>query len=145
MGKSMVFNKKVMSIKIIYFVSQNFSYLFNQYNFVVIGEYKSDLNSDEVIILGCDGIRLKFTKDRGQFFLDIQSEYDLNEKWYTIDLMKYLINKEISLNSLLNQSNCNYIENNFEYILEFFKKEKIENTLSLLSEAKKIRGKKMFK
>jgi len=120
-------------------------YNFYEFRFVDSFVYKS-FDNDAMLILATNELKLKFSRDRSQLFLEFQSTFDKKKNnWYSFDLIRQLITGEDEYFSLMNADNAYFFKKNVDCILDLFSKNKVEATLEKLNRLEKKRSKKLFK
>jgi len=132
--------------EILTFILNYLDFLYKKYNFKFIdSNYSPTFGGDSYVILENEILLLRFVLDRNQLFLDFQSKI-VKEKnhWYSIELIKQIINKNEDYDSILDSKNGLFLQNNFENIIKIFNNENIKTTLQLLKELEKKRAKMLF-
>jgi hypothetical protein len=128
---------------ILKFILAYCSFLYKDWGFKFIdSEVSKSFGGDSFLVLAINGLQVRFVRDRGQLFFDFKP--DNTKVWYSIDLMRELINEEGEFHSLMDEENAIFLRDNFKKILNLFSSENLSETEKRLDELKVIRSKKLF-
>ena len=139
--------------ELLMFIANNLCFLFEKHKFTISNSISNDsFGNDSCIFMESQDIKLSMIKDRGQFFLEFNSKYDIKKNIYSVDLIIYLIkniniknlNKSDLIVSVLNEDNVLFFQENIEKIEQIFNKNMWGSTIAELNIIKKHRGKIMF-
>lgn len=105
----------------------------------------SSFGGDSVLVLTSDTLRLRFVRDRGQLFLDVQSVHQKNKKhWYSIDLIWRLITGQKQRSAELNKDYTVFLRDHLDEIERRFSANCLHETVEALGKFEQIRAKELF-
>jgi len=133
--------------KILEYLLKNLSFIYNQYEFKFVDSMtSSSFGGDGYLTLRSDYIEIRITNDRDQLFLDFRStEFDKDNEWHSVDLIKQLITGIIDDTSMLNDDIAASVKENFSRIRKLFDLEKAKDTVMQLRKLEAERAKRLFK
>ena len=122
----------------------SFLYETNRFKFVD-SLVSSSFGGDSLLVLASDTLRLRFVRDRGQLFLDVQSAHQKDKKrWYSIDLVWRLITGEKRQSAELNEDYAAFLRDHLDEIERRFSAHSVKETAEALGKFEQIRAKDLF-
>ncbi|WP_141692831.1 hypothetical protein [Leifsonia xyli] len=103
-------------------------------------------SGDAVLFVESSTIRMRFTRDRGQLFLDLSPAVGdgRSDEWYSIDLVRRLFTGRPETSSVLDASYAEFVERRIEDIEQCFEAERWPATRTELKKIKVRRAKERF-
>jgi hypothetical protein len=100
---------------------------------------------DALLFIESAALRMRFTRDRDQLFLEIQPLQAKNKNdWYSTDLLYRLLEGGPCRKALLDKETAQFVENNIKEIEKLFQPANLDDTVKKLKELKRIRAKELF-
>lgn len=131
--------------KILNFIINHCLFLFEKYGFRFIDSlYSKSFGGDAYITLESEIMKIRFTLDRGQFFIDFASSKKHKSSWYSIDLISQFITGRVELTSVIDSHYTHFFVENMAVIYDYFSEENVEETLNKLTKLAKERAKRLF-
>lgn len=106
----------------------------------------TSFGGDALLVVASDALKLRFVRDRGRLFLDMQPPWaGKTAEWYSVDLVYRLIAGERQESSELSEEYVTLVRARLAEIESLFSsKESFKATKVKLDELKRIRAKEMF-
>lgn len=132
--------------EILMFLAQHCSFLYERYEFRFVDSMvSSSFGGDAYVVLQSSDVRIRFVKDRGQFFLDLQSVGDpRKDKWYSFDLIRQLLIGGNEQRPFMEAANAEFLKSNIDEILDAFSSTSMPSTANRLRQLEKARAKRLF-
>lgn len=128
---------------ILKFLLKNCSYLYNSFGFRFVDSKVSDsFGGDALLVLANDSVQVRFVRDRGQLFFDLQPKGFKN--WYSIDLIRAMVGNQEVFKSVMDEDNAIFLKSNFKAILNSFSQGRTKGTIEKLEKLKKVRSRQLF-
>ena len=125
------------------FLISNFAFLYNDYDARFTDSRVQGLNA--MLVLEMSDLRLRFVRDRSQLFLDFQSNQQPQEdNWFSYDVVRQLITKEIVDSALLDEKKAKFVRDNIKVIAKAFSEKNKLATEKTLHKFEKARAKRLF-
>lgn len=100
---------------------------------------------DALVEIESLALRLRFTQEKGQLFLDLRPTTAENPKeWFSVDLVYRLVTGTRPASSLLDERYADFLENHLPRIEELFSEGEWQGTRASLRKLAKLRAKEMF-
>ncbi|HLL66091.1 MAG TPA: hypothetical protein VK453_10135 [Micromonosporaceae bacterium] len=101
---------------------------------------------DAVLVIVSEALRLRFVRDRGQLFLDVQPSWaGKTAEWYSVDLVYRLVTGQRQESAELNKEYVDFARVRLPEIESLFShKEAFRASKAKLDELKNLRAKEMF-
>lgn len=133
--------------EILSFILQHCSFLWSdgRYRFTDSGAAQS-FGGDAYVVISSDRLRMRFVRDRGQIFLDLQ-EVGAGEKgeWFSLDLVRRLLTDQRQDSAVMNDDYVRFFRESLAEIeSRFADKSRLADTKKHLHELKRIRAKELF-
>jgi hypothetical protein len=106
----------------------------------------TQFGGDAYLVVASDALRLRFVRDRGQLFLDLQPPWaGKTAEWYSVDLVYRLVTSRRRESAELDEDYVALVRDRLAEIESLFSnKESFEATKVELDKLKKTRTKEMF-
>jgi hypothetical protein len=132
--------------RILAFVASFMGFLWSGARFRITGSEVSTSNGgDALLLVESSGLRLRFTCDRTQLFLDLQSVAASGPReWYSIDLVRRLLLGQPEPSSLLDESFARFLGENLAEVERRLSAENWPETRPQLRALMAKRSKEMF-
>jgi len=99
---------------------------------------------DGYVVLESAALRLKFTVDRGQMLLEVQSTMKKSREWYSIDLIRQLVTGEAQPSAVFDAQYSAFLREHRGAICDAFSVQHRRATLEKLAGLEKDRERRMF-
>jgi hypothetical protein len=126
-------------------VRDNFGFLNGQYGFQEVDAVTSEHFGNEYLLLKSGDICLQWIRDRAQVFLEIKRDTDPESKFYSLDLIKHVLDGKPEFYGIVEGDNIRFIQENFAAIMDLFSAPRFADTEVKLKQAHKLRFKWMWK
>jgi hypothetical protein len=132
--------------EILEFVVKYCSFLWRGARYRIIDSaVSSSFGGDAYLTISSDEVRIRFVRDRGQLFLDLQPANPDKREWYSIDLVRRLITGERLDSAELDAGYANFLRDSFAEIeSRFADPERFPSTEAELRKLKRKRSREMF-
>lgn len=106
----------------------------------------TQFGSNASLVVASDQLRLRFVRDRGQLFLDVQSPWATKTaEWYSVDLVYRLLTDERQDSAELSEAYVDLFQTRLPEIESLFStKDSFKTTKPKLDALKALRAKEMF-
>lgn len=125
------------------FILSNCSFLHNEFGCRIVDSETDGFNA--LLVFERDALRLRFVRDRGQFFADFQnSRRRANSRWYSFGIVRHLITGDIGGSDVLNEKNVLEMRSHFSNLLALFNDGNVNETERKLALLEHERGERLF-
>lgn len=124
------------------FIIKNASFLYDEYAARFVNSQTN--GSSAFIDLQVDGLRLRFSLDRGTLTLGICSAPETTDYWYSLDVVKQMLTGKVVTTTELCAEDMNFLRSNFGHVIEAFSLNNIAMSKSKLLAIEKERARKWF-
>lgn len=131
---------------ILAFIAAHMGFLWEGARYRITGsEVATSNGGDAMLLVESEGLRLRFVRDRGQLFLDVQSSAaKLEDEWFSIDLIRRLRTGQREESAELDESYASFVREHLPEIEYQFNAEEWHLTLAKLKKLKAKRAKELF-
>ena len=100
------------------FIARYMSFLWTDGRFWVVGSPPGTaFQSNAVLVVESTNLRLRFTCDRSQLFLELQpTATELPREWYSIDLVRRLFSGDREFSSILDSTFAEFLRDNLGWV-----------------------------
>lgn len=131
--------------QILRFLLADGGYLLVEDGFRIVDSLATNVfGGDGYLVLENAALRLRFTVDRGQMFLDVQPAVKKPGAWYSIDLVRQLVEGEVEHSAVFDAHFADFLHELRSAIYEAFSPESRKATHKRLAELRKDRERRMF-
>jgi hypothetical protein len=132
--------------RILEFIARHMGYLWVGARYQIVGsQLGTTFGTDAVLLVESDGLRLRFVSDRDQLFLDLQPVGSGDPRhWYSIDLLRRLLQGQHETSALLDRSYAEFLRENLDEIEARFSAERWPSTFEDLRRLEARRAKELF-
>lgn len=126
---------------ILAFIAAHMGFLWDGARYRVTGsELATSNGGDAFLLVESDELRLRFVRDRGQLFLDLQPSFsDLDGAWFSVDLVRRLHTGQRELTAELDEGYANFVR---EYLPKIERQFGADEWLTTQAELKKLKAKR---
>ncbi len=129
--------------KLLEFLIENFSYLYNELECRFSDSQVHGSNA--VLVFEIDELRLRFVRDRSQIFADFQNKRrGAQNRWYSFGVVRQLVTDDVGGSEELDGDKALYIHQHFSEIRDLFSKVNASKTEKKLDEFEHARGERLF-
>jgi hypothetical protein len=112
---------------------------------IVDSDVSTSFGGDAFLIVTSDALRLRFVRDRGQLFLDVQDVGSAGrDDWYSLDLLWRLIKGERRNSAVLDEEYARFLRESLPSVESHFVSEHLPETTRTLHELKRARARELF-
>jgi hypothetical protein len=113
---------------------------------IVDSMVSTSFGGDAFLVIASDELRLRFVRDKGQLFLEVQPPWaGKTAEWYSVDLVYRLIIGQRQESAELSEEYVAFMQARLPEIeSSFSSKESFKATKAKLDELKRLRAKEMF-
>jgi hypothetical protein len=105
----------------------------------------TSFGGDAYLTVASDALRLRFVRDRGQLFLDLQAAWaETTAEWYSVDLVSRLVTGQRQASGELNEEYVAFVRDRLPEIESLFSDKEFGTTKVELDKLKNLRAKDMF-
>lgn len=132
--------------EILAFLSAHMVFLWKEGRYRITGSEVTNINGgDAVLTVESAALRMRFVRDRGQLFMDLQpTSAGQSGTWFSIDLVRRLHTGQAEQSAELDEGYAAFLNENLEAMEVEFSEPAWSETRSKLEMLKKRRSKEMF-
>lgn len=130
-------------LEILRLLTGPFAFLWNDPEARVTDSFASTSFGNATLTVETPGLRLRFTRDRGQVFLDLQGPGD-DAKWCSADLVQRMLDPSLRPKAEASVATAEFVERRAEELAEAFGPANRAATHKEIQRLRKVRGKEMF-
>jgi hypothetical protein len=132
--------------EILEFMARYCGFLWTGARYRIVGsELSTSFGGDAVLTVASDALRMRFVRDRGQLFLDVQRpDATATGAWYSTDLICRIITGKRQETAILDSASIDFVRSNLAEIESLFDIERVEATERTLRKLKNLRSKEIF-
>lgn len=125
------------------FVAEHLAFLSDE-GFREVGSEETEHDGgDAWLVVESDELRLRFVRDRGQLFLDLQPQAPAAE-WFSVDLVRRLCLGRPERSAVLDEGYADFLREQLPDLLTRFAPDRWPGTREELVELKRVRSREMF-
>jgi hypothetical protein len=131
---------------ILAFIAAHMGFLWEEACFRIVGSEVTTINGgDALLVVESQSVRMRFVRDRGQLFLDLQPlEGGKPEEWFSIDLIRRLQFGRPEASAELDPGYASFVRDGLDDIEASFREPAWRSTGAKLRNLKAKRAKEMF-
>jgi hypothetical protein len=130
--------------EILRFLVEHCAFLYDTYRYrFVDSETTREFGGNAYLVLESPHLRLRFVRDRGPLFLDVQAKEGPRD-WFSIDLVWTLLGNEPRASAQLDEDYVDFLRQNLEQIETAFSGEHLPQTMTTMRRLQRERAKRMF-
>lgn len=111
--------------------------------FILTEQSISSSFEDVIVVLQTNQIQIRFVRDRGNWFIEINGEEQTNE-WYDISILKEYLTKKNDDSTLVLDEQIKFLKDNLNEIKQIFSNQNISASRVFLDQCRKERAKRLF-
>lgn len=125
---------------------RHWSFLWGAARFRIVDSDVSGSFGDAYLVVSSAALRLRFVRDRGQLFLDLQpASARRTAEWYSVDLVYRMLTGRRMRSAELNEEYVTFVREHLPDLQSrFADEESFKGTNAELQRLKKLRAKEMF-
>jgi hypothetical protein len=131
---------------ILAFIAAHMGFLWEGARYHIVGSEVTTYNGgDALLVVESDVLRLRFIRDRGQLFLDVQPAAESQEgTWFSIDLVRRLFLNHREMSAELDEGYAEFLRERLRVIEARFSASAWPDTFAQLKKLKIKRAKELF-
>ncbi len=131
---------------ILAFIAAHMGFLWDGARYRITGsEVTTSNGGDALLLVESEELRLRFVRDRGQLFLDLQPSFlSPDGEWFSVDLVRRLKTGQREETAELDQGYASFVQEHLVEIEQQFGSEEWPATSSSLKKLKARRAKELF-
>jgi hypothetical protein len=127
------------------FISAHMKFLWEGARYQIVGSLVSTVNGGSSYLdVASDVLRMRFTLDKGELFLDFRRPGGGGEEWYSVDLIRRWFTGRRETSGLLNESYAHFVEENLVAIEQLFSSKNWPSAQEELEQLAQQRAQEMF-
>lgn len=131
--------------QILAFIVNYMAFLWDGARYAITGSRVTTVNGgNALLIVESPTVRLRFIRDQGQLFLDLQPTADTTETWFSVDLVRQLFLGRPEESAVLNEEYATFLRERLADIEERFSPDVWPSTQGEFEQLKVWRAKKLF-